>query len=190
MPDRSPHCLVAARSSLAPVMGMIPLLLLAASCAGRGRAESLVSSSSVPFTMAAISQDSAFAGTFTGRMRAAGDDVELLFDAGRLTYTGVGRYAGPREVGSVAFAFAQGDRADYWRVASRSDRTRLRRVVAAGAELVLDSLRVRIDRRGLPLSEYWLVVEIENVLIDVPATSQARGLAYLHSDRTFFRAMR
>lgn len=168
-------------------------LILAASCVTAGASSSgsydmqdAGIPEAHPFNFSSLDTGFAIQGEFEGEYRIYPGRVVVRVTKADIRFSEHAPYPRRRLLSAVKFGLGA-NVAGGWKVAHAGQAVLLGQVMSPGDMRSLGELHFSIPTGdGVDLSNYWLVAQMENTALDVPAEKRRRGYAYAHSVRDIF----
>ena len=129
----------------------------------------------------------AMQGKFEGQYRVYPDTIEVTVSRASIRISDHCPYKGRRMLASVRFGIATCIDEKRWKTVSKSKEFPVERVMSPGDEFDLDVIQFSIPKEeATDLTKHWFVVELEDVVLDLPERERKPGYAYAHSRRDIF----
>ena len=162
---------------------LLVLLILSSSMKGQGAS----GSDARPFSISSLNTAFAMQGDFDGEYRIYPDRIELKLTKANISISEHCPYKGRRLLSAVKISLATVTEAGRWKIAHGSQEFLLEQVMSPGDMHSLGELYFTIPRdASVDLSKHWLVVRMEDIVLDVPEEQRRKGYAFAHSPRDIF----
>jgi len=126
-------------------------------------------------------------GDFDGEYRIYPDRIELKVTKANISISEHCPYKGRRLLSAVKVGLATGTDAGRWKIVRGSQEFLLEQVMSPGDRHSLGELYFSIPKdASVDLSKHWLVVQMEDIVLDVPEEKRRKGYAFAHSGRDIF----
>ena len=140
----------------------------------------------VPLRISSLKSPFAMQGDFEGEFRVYDEGVEVRLTRGLVRISDHSPYKGRRVFGAIRFALATATEKG-WKMVSASPKFWVERVMLPNDEYQLGPISFWIPKEAdADLSKHWLVVQMDDIALDIPATEQRDGYAYAQSCRDIF----
>jgi len=141
----------------------------------------------VPFHISSLDTAFAMQGDFEGEFRVYPDWVEVRLARGLVRISEHCPYKGRRVFGAIKFALAAGTDAGKWKMLGGSQKLWVERVMVPNDEHQLGEVSFWIPREpDADLSKNWLVVQLDDDVLDVPDGEKRKGYAFAQSCKDIF----
>lgn len=160
------------------------LLLL---CPLANLAQASTEPEAIPFHFTSYDTPFAMQGDFKGEYRVYANSVEINLSQATVRISEHCPYKGRREFAALSFTLATLTPEGRWKLASRSQRFFVKRIMIPGDEFSLESIHFSIPRDEMKdISSYWLVAQMVDNTLDLPEERDTEGYAFAHSSRDIF----
>ena len=140
-----------------------------------------------PFNISSLNTAFAMQGDFEGEYRIHPDRIELKVAKANIRISEHCPYKGRRLLSAMKFGLAVSTDDGRWKVANWSQEFFVEQVMSPGDTHSLGELYFYIPKDdSIDLSKHWLVVQMEDTVLDVPEEKRRKGYAYAHSCRDIF----
>lgn len=140
-----------------------------------------------PFSISSLNTAFAMQGEFEGEYRIYPDRIELKVTKANIRISEHCPYKGRRRLSAVKFGLATGADGEGWKILDGSQEFFSEQVMSPGDAHSLSEFHVQIPSAdAVDLSRHWLVVQMEDTVLDVPEEKRRKGYAYAHSRRDIF----
>jgi hypothetical protein len=140
-----------------------------------------------PFHISSLNTAFAVQGDFKGEYRIHSDWIEVKVTKANIRISHDCPYKGRRLLSAMKFGLATNTDGKRWNIAHAGQEFFLERVMRPGDVHSLDELYFHIPiERSTDLSRHWLVIQLEDVVLDVAKEKQLKGYAYAHSCKDIF----
>jgi len=164
-------------------LALFVLLLISSSTQGQGGG----GSDPRPFSISSLNTAFAMQGDFEGEYRIYPDRIELKFTKANIRISEHCPYKGRRLLSAFKVGLATGTDDKRWKIADGAQEFLLELVMSPGDMHSLGELDFSIPNdASVDLSKHWLVVQMEDIVLDAPGEKQQKGHAYAHSCRDIF----
>jgi len=162
----------------------LAVLLLVSSMA---HAQDAAAPEAHPFSISSLNTGFAMQGVFEGEYRIYPDRIELKVAKANIHISEHCPYKGGRLLTAVKFGLAVSTGEKRWKIAHTGQEISLEEIMRPGDKHDLGEsyFRIPIDN-SIDLSKHWLVVQMEDIVLDVPEEKRRKGYAYVHSCRDIF----
>jgi len=162
----------------------LAVLLLVSSMA---KAQDAAAPEAHPFNISSLKTPFAMQGVFEGEYRIYPDRIELKVSKANIRISEHCPYKGRRLLSAVKFGLAVSIGEKRWKMAQAGQETFLEQVMRPGDRYDLGAtyFHIPIDN-SVDLSKHWLIVQMEDNVLDVPEEKRGKGYAYAHSCRDIF----
>ncbi|HYE63954.1 MAG TPA: hypothetical protein VD966_00135 [Pyrinomonadaceae bacterium] len=141
----------------------------------------------VPFHISSFGTPFAMQGDFVGEYRIHPDSIEVAVTRAVIRISDHCPYKGRRLLSSIQFGLSTETEKQRWKIASKSEEFLVGSVMSPNDEYTLGPAHFSIPKEtSTDLSKHWLVVQLEDVVLDVPESKQKKGYAFAHSCRDIF----
>lgn len=139
------------------------------------------------FHISSLNTPFAMQGEFKGEYRVHPGWIEVRVTQADIRISEHCPYKGRRMLSALKFALATSTDNNRWKVARAGQEFILGRVLRPGDTHSLAEIyfHIPIDD-SVDLSKHWLVVEMEDNVLDVPEERRRKGYAFAHSCRDIF----
>ena len=159
------------------------LIAIAAVCHAQAEGEA----AAIPFRISSFATPFAMQGEFEGEYRILPDSVEILIKKATVRDSTHCPYKGRRRLGTITFGLATATGEKSWKRSTMSQPYIVERVMTPGDEIEFGAIYFSIPRYAdLDLQKQWLLVEMTDLVLDVPGEKPLQGYAYVHSCRDIF----
>ena len=140
-----------------------------------------------PFSISSLNTPFAMQGAFEGEYRIYSDRIELKVTKADIRISEHCPYKGHRLLSAVKFGLATSTDDKRWRIAHSGQAFFLEQVMRPGDMYSLGELYLYIPiDDSIDLSKHWLVVQMDDTVLDVAEEKRQKGYAYAHSCRDIF----
>ncbi len=140
-----------------------------------------------PFSISSLNTAFAMQGEFEGEYRIYPDRIELKVTKANIRISEHCPYKGRRLLSAVKFGLATSTEDKRWKIANAGQEFFLEQVMSPGDTHSLSELYFYIPKDDLfDLSKHWLVVQMEDTVLDISEEPRQKGHAYAHSRRDIF----
>lgn len=140
-----------------------------------------------PFNISSLNTPFAMQGDFKGEYRIYPDWIEVKVTKANIHISHHCPYKGRRLLSAIKFGLATNTDGKQWKIAHAGQEFFLEQVMRPGDVHSLGELYFHIPiERPMDLSQHWLVVQMEDVVLDVAEEKQRKGYAYAHSCKDIF----
>lgn len=140
-----------------------------------------------PFSVSSLNTPFAMQGDFEGEYRIYPDRIELKITKANIRISEHCPYKGRRLLSAVKFGLATSTENKRWKIAHESPEFFLEQIMSPGDQHSLGEMYFYIPRDdSVDLSKHWLVVRMEDNVLDVPEERKRKGYAFAHSCRDIF----
>jgi hypothetical protein len=165
------------------LLALLVLLVISSSTQGQGAG----GSDARPFSISSLNTAFAMQGDFDGEYRIYPDRIELKFTKANISISEHCPYKGRRLLSAVKVGLATGTDNERWKIADGAQGFLLEIVMSPGDTHSLGELDFTIPKdASVDLSKHWLVVQMEDIVLDAPGEKRPKGHAYAHSCRDIF----
>jgi hypothetical protein len=140
-----------------------------------------------PFHISSLNTSFAMQGDFEGEYRVYPNRIEVKVTKADIRISERCPYKGHRLLSAVTFSLATSIDSKKWKIAYSGQGYSLERVMSSGDVVNLGELyfNIPIDE-SIDLSKYWLVVQMNDTVLDIAEEERVTGHAYAHSCRDIF----
>ena len=129
----------------------------------------------------------AMQGEFEGQYRVYPNSIEVAASRALIRISEHCPYKGRRMLASIRFSMATCTDENRWKIVSKSKEIPVERVMSPGDEFDLGSIQFSIPKEeATDLAKHWFVVEMEDLVLDLPEREKKPGYAYAHSRKDIF----
>lgn len=140
-----------------------------------------------PFKISSLNTPFAMQGEFEGEYRIYPDLIELRVTKANIRIGEHCPYKGRRLLSAVKFGLATSTEDKRWKIAHAAQEFFLEQVMSPGDSHSLSELYFYLPKdHSIDLSKHWLVVQMEDTVLDVPGEQRLKGHAFAHSCRDIF----
>ena len=155
--------------------------------AGDVRAQASGEPKAVPLHVSSLKSPFAMQGDFEGEFRVYDEGVEVRLTRGLVRISDHCPYKGRRTFSAIHFALATTNEEGRWKLASHSQKLWVERVMVPNDEYELGPIYFWVPKEAeVDLSKHWLVVQLDDDVLDVPEKERRKGAAFAHSRRDVF----
>src|SRR5687767_7693215 len=131
-----------------------------------------------PFSISSLNTAFAMQGDFEGEYRIYPDRIDLKVTKANIRISEHCPYKGRRLLSAVKFGLATGTNGERWKIANTGQEFFLEQVMRPGDLHSLGELyfSIPIDD-SVDLSKHWLVVQMQDNVLDVPEEKRRKGYA-------------
>jgi hypothetical protein len=141
----------------------------------------------VPFRISSFATPFAMQGEFEGEYRILPDSVEIIIKKAVVRISTHCPYKGRRQLGTITLGLATTFGEKGWRRSTVSQPFIVERVMSSGDEVELGAMYFSIPRYAdLDLQKHWLLVQMNELVLDLPGEKPLEGYAFAHSCRDIF----
>ena len=140
-----------------------------------------------PFSISSLNTAFAMQGDFEGEYRIYPDRIELKVTKANIRISEHCPYKGRRLLSGVKFGLATSTEDKRWKMVDAGQEFFLEQVMSPGDMHSLGELYFDIPKdNSIDLSKHWLVVQMEDTVLDIPEERRRKGYAFAHSCRDIF----
>lgn len=161
------------------------LVLLIVSLSTQG--QDVGASDARSFSISSLKTAFAMQGDFEGEYRIYPGRIDVKVTKANIRISEHCPYEGRRLLSAVKVGLATGTDDKGWKIASGGQEFLLELIIISGDMRSLGELYFSIPTDdSVDLSKHWLVVQMEDIVLDVPEEKRQKGYAYAHSCRDIF----
>jgi hypothetical protein len=167
--------------------GLLALVVLFA-ISPLARAQDADAPEAQPFSISSLHTAFAMQADFEGEYRIYPDRIELKVTKANIRVSEHCPYKGRRLLSAVKFGLATSTANGGWKIAHVGQEFLLEQVMGPGDRHSLGARQAYIPKDdSIDLTKHWLVVQMEDTVLDVPEEKRRKGYAFAHSWRDIFR---
>ena len=145
---------------------------------------------SIPFHISSIGTPFAMQTDVEGEFKVNADSVEVTITKSLVRISDHCPYKGERRLGFIRAGLARLINGEQWNIITRSKEFAIEKVMLPNDEFAPGPIELTIPvEEGMDLSQYWIVVELDDNIWDVAKQKWKNGRAYAHSRRDIFRKL-
>jgi len=139
------------------------------------------------FSISSLNTPFAMQGEFGGTYRMYPDRIEVRVTKANILISDHCPYKGRRVLAAVKFGLATRTDSVRWKLARAGQQVFVGHVMSPGDSHTLGEMFFLIPLDdSIDLSKHWLIVRMEDNVLDVPKEEKRTGYAYAHSSRDIF----
>jgi hypothetical protein len=140
-----------------------------------------------PFSISSLNTPFAMQADFEGEYRIYPDSIEVKVTKAKVRISEHCPYKGRRLLSAVKLGLATGTDGEGWKIAYSAQAFLLELFMTSGETHTLGELYFSIPKSdAVDLSKHWLVIQMEDTVLDVPEEHRLKGYAYAHSCKDIF----
>ena len=167
---------------------LLPLFSLIFLCQPEARAQTVPDYEPTAFHISSLDTPFAMQGDFEGQYTVYPEGIGVRLTKALVRIGTHCPYKGPREFRAISFVLATMSESGRWKVETRSLKYPVARVMLPGDEYRLEAVEFFIPKKlTTDLSKYWLVVQMDDIVLNHPAGAKlTEGFALASSCRDIF----
>ena len=139
------------------------------------------------FKISSLNTPFAMQGDFEGEYRVYPDRIKLKVTKAEISISEHCPYKGRRLLSALKFDLATATEGKSWKMIDAGHAMILNEGLSPGDKVTLDELHFDIlTNDSIDLAKHWLVVQMADNVLDVPAEKRRDGSAFAHSSRDVF----
>jgi hypothetical protein len=159
------------------------LIAIASVCHAQTQAEE----AAIPFRISSFDTPFAMQGEFEGEYRILPDSIEILIKKAVVRVGTHCPYKGRRRLGAITFGLAMATGEKSWKRSTVSPPYIVERVLTPGDQIEFGAIYFSIPRYAdLDLQKQWLLVQMSDLVMDMPDGKPMEAYAFAHSCRDIF----